>query len=443
MRNLFIRLAALLLAFALTCCSAAAEPLEPLARPELPDMAPYPVGDSGFPEDDAAYDAWRASLLAQRRDPSCMEGLTPFFTASTRQILAEADGSNRVYSPLSLYMALAMLAETTGGETRLELLQLLGAGDIARLRQQAADLWNANYRRDGTMTRTLSTALWLNENLPYSPDTLSALSQHYYASAYRGRPGDPAYDAALRAWLNEATSGLLQQQTASVSLPPDAVLALTTAVSFQARWADTFSPDAVEERVFHAPSGDAIHPFMQESGIDTAYFAEGFTAVCKRFDQEGAMWFLLPDEGMTPESLLADDAALSFLLDASVRSSWRDQRTVRLTLRVPKFDASALLELSSALRSLGITSAFDPDLADFSPLTDASPVFLTQARHDARVKIDEEGCEAAAYTLLLMCGAGLPPEDLPVLEMTLDRPFLFTVTGANGLPLFVGIVHQP
>ena len=33
------------------------------------------------------------------------------------------------------------------------------------------------------------------------------------------------------------------------------------------------------------------------------------------------------------------------------------------------------------------------------------------------------------------------PEDLPVVEMELDRPFAFAITGADGLPLFVGTVN--
>ena len=47
---------------------------------------------------------------------------------------------------------------------------------------------------------------------------------------------------------------------------------------------------------------------------------------------------------------------------------------------------------------------------------------------------------AAAYTAMLMCGTAGPPEE--EVDFTLDRPFVFAVTGADGLPLFVGVVHQ-
>ena len=37
--------------------------------------------------------------------------------------------------------------------------------------------------------------------------------------------------------------------------------------------------------------------------------------------------------------------------------------------------------------------------------------------------------------------AAMPPED--EMDFTLDRPFLFVITNAGGLPLFAGIVNHP
>ena len=74
-----------------------------------------------------------------------------------------------------------------------------------------------------------------------------------------------------------------------------------------------------------------------------------------------------------------------------------------IDLSVPKFDVSADTDLSGALRALGVTDVFDAGKADFSPLTDkADSIFLSaQAKHAARVTIDEEGVVAAAYTVMV------------------------------------------
>ena len=100
------------------------------------------------------------------------------------------------------------------------------------------------------------------------------------------------------------------------------------------------------------------------------------------------------------------------------------------------------LNLRESLQGLGITDVFDVEKADFSPLTqDDQPAYLSQVKHAARVTIDEDGCTAAAFTVAAVAGMSAPPVD--EVDFVLDRPFLFVLTGADGSPLFVGIVRQP
>ena len=46
------------------------------------------------------------------------ESAGEFFSLTARQFLSGADGENRIYSPANLYMALAMLAQSTDGAAR-------------------------------------------------------------------------------------------------------------------------------------------------------------------------------------------------------------------------------------------------------------------------------------------------------------------------------------
>ena len=55
--------------------------------------------------------------------------------------------------------------------------------------------------------------------------------------------------------------------------------------------------------------------------------------------------------------------------------------------------------------------------------------------------IDEDGCTAAAFTVMSVDAMSAPPTE--EVDFVLDRPFLFVLTGADGSPLFVGIVRQP
>ena len=98
---------------------------------------------------------------------------------------------------------------------------------------------------------------------------------------------------------------------------------------------------------------------------------------------------------------------------------------------------------SSILGINYLTSAFflPPFLgADFSPILKKNNAYIDYANHAARVKIDEEGVEGSAYTIMI-ASKGMPPDE--EVYFTLDRPFLFCVRSDEGIPLFIGVVEKP
>ena len=103
---------------------------------------------------------------------------------------------------------------------------------------------------------------------------------------------------------------------------------------------------------------------------------------------------------------------------------------------VPKFDVDSNLVNRDA-QAVNITDGVTNfNKADFSPLVDKDKfdesVAVTQVQHAARVKVDEKGCEAAAFTAVTADATAAMPEELPVVEMNLNRPFAFMITGVVG-----------
>jgi serpin B len=124
-------------------------------------------------------------------------------------------------------------------------------------------------------------------------------------------------------------------------------------------------------------------------------------------------------------------------LSAETFQEWRDSLTPTAdAIAFPKLEMRTKVELIEPLMKLGIHSAFD-DTAD---LSDISDVFLKvdAAVHQAWVKIDENGTEAAAAT-----GIGASTTSEPI-YIAVDRPFVFIVHDRNtGSILFVGRVMNP
>lgn len=424
-----------------------------IAQARYPDMASYPdesafMGKAGedFDADGfyAVYDAWREDRQKQlAQEEGYQDGLSSFLAESSRQFLSDTEGVNRVFSPLNVYMALGMLAELTDQNSRQQILDALGAENMEALRRQARAVWNANYCDDGAVTSILAGSLWLNQDVDFNQKTMDLLAENYYASSYRGEMGSGELDRALISWLNEQTGGLLKEQSSAMRLDADTILALATTAYFRAKWQWEFARGKTTTDIFRTASGEEeACEFMHQTNDQNYYWGERFSAVEKPLRESGSMWFILPDEGVLPEELLTDEEAMGFAFGGrTVYNEWEKSKFLVVNFSVPKFDISAQLELEKGLKGLGITDVFDSAVSDFSPMTEAAEkAVLSSAVHGARVMIDEEGCTAAAYTVMAAAGAGMPPDE--EVDFVLDRPFLFVLTGNDGLPLFVGIVNH-
>ena len=418
-----------------------------LAAPVIPEMAQFPQDMDYFDENDewdseawnAANEAWYADYEARTENmDATMDGLSERFLPMMSALLAGSSGENRVCSPLNVYMALAMLAECTDGESRTQILDALGEDDIEALRARAKALWFENSWDDGRVTSLLANSLWLRNGTEYNQETMDRLATDYFASSYSGDMGSEEYNEALRSWINKNTGGLLTEQAAGLSFDPLTVLALASTIYYRASWADKFDPSATTEDTFHAASGDVTCEFMHSSENGTVYYGDGFSAVGLRMDGSGTMWLLRPDDGKTAEDLLQSEEALSFLV---ANGGWSQTQYAKVDLSLPKFDVASDLDLMDTLKTLGITDVLDAATADFSPIGLGDGLVLSKAEHAARVKIDEDGCEAAAYTVMMMDETAMLEEPETV-DFTLDRPFLFVLTGIDGAPLFAGVVNQ-
>ena len=404
-----------------------------IAAPVYPKMAAYPAQ-----YEEVSYDAWRQDQRAVHNQPEgYADNLQSYFSYIVPELLKGDDTQNAAYSPVNIYMALAMLAETTDGESRQQILDLLKADSIDALRTQAGQVWKAHYNNDTLSTSILGSSLWLHEDAEYNEDTVNALAQYYYASVFRAQLGTQEGNTALQAWLNEQTGGLLQEQAQNVQLAPNSVLALATTVLYQVQWQDEFRAENNFQGTFHGATGDTEETFMnRELSYGPYYWSDSFGAVHLPLEDGSRMWLLLPDEGKTPQDLLESGEISQFF------SGTKNEKNIVVNLSLPKFDVSSEADLSDKLKAAGVTDIFQAGVADFSPiLPQEDGGYVNQVKHAARVSIDEKGVTAAAFTVIDRCGAGMPPAE--TIDFVLDRPFLFYIESRDGLPLFTGIVNTP
>ncbi len=380
-----------------------------------------------------------AEYLAELRLTKYGRGayLGGFYQKTLNEFLGGSQ-KNSAFSPFCAYTALAMLAEVTGGETRDQILGLLGAPDIETLRQMTAGLTDSNYR-DGENEAILSAAsFWMNDLLPaesFKGETLDALAEYHRASSFTGTMGSPEYDALMRDWINENTNGLLSQQVKGIKSDPSVMMRLMTTLYFKAGW--TGGAQSREKLVFHSAEGDCETDFLVGDGLN--YFdGDGFTMASKQLNGGNKMWFILPDEGVSIDSVLESGDALEAILTANGGKGFDGH--YRVYVRAPLFDSESKINLIDGLKHLGVTDCFDADTADFTPLSDIEGLCVSEADHGVRVIMDENGVEAAAFTNIgINYGGGIDPVMLYM--FTVDRPFIYLLMSDDGTPLFAGTMY--
>ena len=410
-----------------------------VAAPEYPKLTAYP--------DETDYDTyslwWEDQRALHDQPEGYADNLTGYFGTLISQVLTQDDDKNVTCSPLSLYMALAMLAETTEGESRQQLLDLLQAKDLEALRTQAAQIWKGQYNNDGLSTSILATSLWLDDDCTYDSETAARLAENYYTSVFHADLSTDEAVQALRNWLNEQTGGLLQEQAGKLTLQPNAIMTLASTVFYQTQWQDEFLPEENTQGAFRSASGSTEETFMNRKLYNATYYrGDNFGAMCLNLKDGGQMWLILPDEGYTPTQI-TDDVTTFFAANPSNwQDPWENQQQAIINLSLPKFDISADMDLSELIKSMGVTDIFDSAAADFSALLpNADGAAVSQVKHAARVAIDEKGVTAAAFTTIHLNGSAPAPTE--EIDFVLDRPFLFYIESEDRLPMFTGIVYEP
>ena len=117
-----------------------------------------------------------------------------------------------------------------------------------------------------------------------------------------------------------------------------------------------------------------------------------------------------------------------------------DGRLESVKVGLPRFNFDVSLNLMDALGKMGMSNSFDSAKADYSGIAKMSDLAVTDIIHSARIKVNEEGTEAAAAKVWQTMGVSPEKEIL----FHVNRPFLFFIVDRpTGVILFLGTVNEP
>ena len=342
------------------------------------------------------------------------------------------DGENVLLSPLSILCALSMTANGARGETLAQMEQVLG------LPVESLNAYLLTCRKalpDEKKCRvSLANSIWFkdDDSLTVEKDFLQTNAAWYDADLYQ-LPFDSAACKAINSWVSKETTGMIPEILQEIS--PDDAMYLINALSFEAEWQTIYQEASIRDGVFTTEAGQQQTVPMMYSK-EYRYLETGVaTGFLKYYDGRNcAFAALLPKEGVS----LAE--CVDSLTGEQLHDLLANPETVEVNAAIPKFESSYETNLCNTLEALGMTDAFDGQLADFSGIGSSTEGNLTisQVLHKTRIAVDEKGTKAGATTAVVVEPTEAPSDPKEVL---LDRPFLYLLVDCQEqLPIFIGTV---
>ncbi|KAJ8350907.1 hypothetical protein SKAU_G00260370 [Synaphobranchus kaupii] len=385
-----------------------------------------------------------------------LEELHTQFAVSLYQTLTETDNnSSLIISPASVSMSLGLLQFGARGNT---LYQLEGAlrynsnemrmqdflqqvqGDPSNstqaLRVQLACALFVQSGMKLSQEFTQHASAWANSSVVHTnfnlPNHTRGQVEQWVRS--RGNAGDA--DALLP---GEELAGLVEAQ-GDPSGWGQTQMALVSSVAFRGSWQRQFLFTETKSLPFTLSDGTTIKvPMMyQGSEVNFGQFRtpsdHRYTVVELSYLGDSlSLMVALPSERKLPL------AHLEMQLTSRAVALWANGlRRTKMDVFLPRFKIQNRFNLKSVLLSLGISDIFDPMAADFGGISAEDGLYVSEAIHEAKIEVTEEGTKAAAATAMLL----LKRSRAPVFKA--DRPFLFLLReSSTGSVLFMGRVVNP
>jgi len=366
-------------------------------------------------------------------------------------VIAAAESPvNPAYSPLSVYLALALTANGASGEAADQFAALLG-GSREQVNQLAAGMMTEYVTTGGGPTLAVANSLWLDNQFAVNPD-FEREAQAIFRSEVVNLDLATAGADRINAWVAQKTNQLIKQIVTEI--PPNTLACLVNALYFKGAWLEPFMPLDTEDRPFTLADGTvvqvptmyghiSVESFFTETadGVILPYVGERFGMVVAlpkggvdQITWDGTTWNATSQGGLLPTGGVDQIA-----WDGNQIASWLAAASTEhgtMNVYLPKWESKLAAELTEPLQQLGLTEPFNPSTNTLAGIGEPAG-FISEVAHGAVVKVDEKGTEAAAATQVII-------NQSMGSDIYFDRPFVYAIVDLrNGLPLFIGQVDNP
>ena len=349
----------------------------------------------------------------------------------------ENEGKNMIYSPLSIKYALKMLQEGAKENT------------LSQIDKVTSKLSLTKYQNIDNVL-SLANGVFVRETFysKVNPTYNNILASKYNAEILQDR-----FENAknINQWIENKTLGIIKNMlNDQIVADADAKMVLVNALAIDMEWKDRFDGNATHGSPFYKEDGTQMQAttMSKETSENSIsyYLGEKTTALKMNLKQYGKTNFefvaIMPDEDLKQ---YVNNFSIDKMNEIDKNFKTADKEKDGVIVYIPKFSFDYDLKLKDDLIRLGITDAFDINLANFENMANADEkLYVSDALHKANIDFTEKGVKAAAVTAFVMATGAMLEEPKQPVEIIINKPFMFLIRDKNTKDIwFTGTVYEP
>lgn len=331
-----------------------------------------------------------------------------------------------VFSPLSLQVALQILANGGDEETAQMLLNEVGPGmtrDIVN--SSAANLIGKLLKSEGV---SINNAVVVNKAYQICEKFAHTAADYYRASVGALDFSNPkAAVKELNKWISKNTGGLIDKLLEEKDVGADTAMVIINTLFLKLNWKTPFVK-LKDVSTFHGSKGDsAVSMLNVTSGFGYQKFDQGQLVIVPYEGGEYNMAVILPEEGVSPAEAIA--AMIGRFDGCETMEVKLMMPAVKLDSKLDIMDMASKLNLEAGLRGL------------YPELINDGDVEIEKVLQGATLEVTETGTTAAAATAVIGKKNAMPPQ--ADVEVICDRPYAMIIYNVEtSTVLFVSVVND-
>ncbi len=368
--------------------------------------------------------------------------------------LDEEEQGNIFYSPYSISTALAMTYEGAKGQTADEIKSVFHFPESNILRPNFAAIYNEINREKKAYELRTGNALWAQYDYKFLEDYINRVEQYYGGKVANldFKQETEKSRQTINSFIEEQTNDKIQDLIPPRILNSMTRLVLTNAIYFKGTWEWEFDESDTHDQNFKITPTTVVKTPMMHMDPDKAKFNYADLEKLQILElpykgEKISMLILLPKQAEdydheTGKRIVSSYTLKDIELSSEKLNEYKSQmqETELDSISIPKFEFDTKYSMKETLRNLGMPTAFTPK-ADFSKMDGTESLYINNVIHQAYVKVNEKGTEAAAATAVIMVLEGMKMQEN---VFRADHPFIFIIQEKEtGNVLFMGRVTDP